>query len=163
MPPKTQQLQIRVTAAEKALLKKRAAAAGMDLSSYVLRRALNPVEARLDELLHTLAEEREPKVVLAALNRVLADLESAAFREVVEALDVGRLSAFHRNYVAAMVEHRAAQLGIAPPRWTAGVEPETRPWFATELPQLRPYLLQVSPVVFKRRNLFVDATVGDHL
>jgi len=37
------------------------------------------------------------------------------------------------------------------------------PWFAVPFPSLRPYLLRVSPVAFKRRNIFIDSTVGDRV
>ena len=62
-----------------------------------------------------------------------------------------------------MIEHAAHQKGEAPPAWVHDVEPLERPWFAVPFASLRPYLLRVAPVAFKRRNLFVDATVGDRV
>jgi hypothetical protein len=43
------------------------------------------------------------------------------------------------------------------------VEPLERPWFAVPFASLRPHLLSAAPIAFKRRNLFVDATVGDRV
>lgn len=50
--------------------------------------------------------------------------------------------------------------GVQAPDWTRDVVPLDKPYFATPLRSLRSYLLRVSPVAFKRHNLFVDATVG---
>jgi hypothetical protein len=62
-----------------------------------------------------------------------------------------------------MVEHAALQKGVSPPEWAHDVEPLKAPAFAVPFPRLRSYLLLSSPVAFKRRNLFVDATVGDRV
>ncbi len=160
---KTQQLQIRVSAAQKALLKKRAAAAGLDVSTFVLRRALVDLEAQLEDLLALLADEREPRTTLARISGLLGSLDSASFRELTAALDVSRLAPFHQNYLAAMAEYRANQLGLPAPRWTMGVPALGEPYFPAGTDRVRPYLMRAAPVVFKRRNLFVDASVGDHL
>jgi uncharacterized protein (DUF1778 family) len=160
---KTQQLQIRVSAAQKALLKKRAAAAGLDLSTFVLRRVLLDSEAQLEELLALLADEHEPRATLARIGGLLGALDSASFRELTAAIDVSRLTPFHQNYLAAMVEYRADQLGLPAPRWTKGVGALGEPYFPAGTDQVRTYLLRAAPIVFKRRNLFVDASVGDHL
>jgi hypothetical protein len=37
------------------------------------------------------------------------------------------------------------------------------PSFATEPPGLRLHLLRSAPVAFMRRNLFVDASIGDRV
>ena len=66
-----------------------------------------------------------------------------------------------RNIVAAMVEHAAARKGVPAPHWTRTVLPLGTPWFASELVSLRAHLLRASPTAFRRRNLFVDATLGD--
>ncbi len=163
MPPKTQHLQIRVTTAQKALLKRRAAACRMDVSSYVLRKVLPPVEVRWEELLEALAGDEDHRPALAALNVFLSGLDSATFREVTGQADLRRLSPFLQNYVAAMVEELARRLGVPAPAWAADVEPLDDPHFGASLPEVRPMLLRNSPVAFKRRNLFVDAGVGEHL
>ena len=73
------------------------------------------------------------------------------------------LSLFQQNYLAAMVEQAAAQRGVEPPAWVRDVPPLETPYFASGLRTLRQYLMAVSPVPFKRRNLFIDATIGDRV
>ena len=63
-------------------------------------------------------------------------------------------------YLAAMVEHAAVIKGVDPPRWTAAVEALDALWFASSLKSLRLYLLTHSPPPFRRRNLFIDSSVG---
>lgn len=75
--------------------------------------------------------------------------------------DLDGLSPFLRNYVAAMAELAAFRRGVAAPAWAREVEPLEEPWFAAPLRSLRPHLLRSSPIAFKRRNLFVDASVDD--
>ena len=70
------------------------------------------------------------------------------------------LSAFHANYVAAMVEYACAARGVDAPQWTREIAPVTHPVFATGLASLRLHLLSHSPPPFRRRNLFVDTAVG---
>lgn len=59
-----------------------------------------------------------------------------------------------------MVEQSALQKGLMPPAWVRDVPPLDLPYFAGELRSLRQYRLAVSPVAFKRRNLFVDTSIG---
>lgn len=162
MAVKSHQLQIRVTPADKAALKHLARRAGMDVSAYVLSRVCPPAAAELARLLRTLRQGPD-RFALAEVSDVLARLAPAEFGAAVDSLDVSRLSPWLQNYVAAMVEHAAHRNGQAPPAWVHEVEPLDRPWFAVPFARLRPYLLRVAPVAFKRRNLFVDATVGDRV
>ena len=71
--------------------------------------------------------------------------------------DLRGLSRYVQNYVAAMIELAAHQKGVAAPGWVREVPPLEEPHFATALGGLRLHLLQVSPVPFKRRNIFVPA------
>lgn len=163
MAVKSQQLQIRVTPAQKAALKRAARRAGVDVSSYVLVRLLPPVRSRLLDIVGALRRGEDQRFALADLNDLLSGLTPAQFTEVVADVDLGGLSPFLQNYVAAMVEQAANQKGEAAPPWVHEVEPLDRPHFAVPFASLRPYLLRASPVAFKRRNLFVDATVGDRV
>lgn len=163
MGTKTEWLQIRVAPLEKAALRRRARAAGLDLSSFVLARALPPAPARFAGLLDTLRGPAERGFVLAELHDFLVACPPSGFAEAVAEAALDGLSAFERNYVAAMVEHAAAQKGVAPPAWVRAVEPLEDPWFATPLAGLRMHLLRSAPVPFKRRHLFVDAGVGDRV
>lgn len=153
-------VQIRVTPAEKATLKRLARSSGQDLSSYVLSRSLPATRLRFEEILGILREEADRRFALAELNDLLSGLAPMEFHGTLHTADLAGLSPFLQNYVAAMVEHAAGMKKVAPPSWTRSVEPLPLPWFATPLRGLRLHLLRASPVPFKRRNLFVDASVG---
>lgn len=157
---RSSQLQIRVTPREKARLKRLARAAGQDLSAYVLACALPPESERLTDILDALRSGSDRRFALAELNDALSALSSGSFAAAVEPLDVHLLEPFFQNYVAAMVEQAAGQKNAPAPGWTRDVVPLDEPWFATDLKGLRLHLLRVSPVPFKRRNLFVDSGVG---
>lgn len=160
---KSVHLQVRMTPAQKAELKDRAQRAGEDMSAYVLSRALPPLSLRFDELLRRVADDEERRFALAELNDFLADLGSGELEETVGEARLERLTPYLRNYVAAMVEHVANRRGVPPPAWVRKVPPLDEPHFATELAGLRFHLLRAAPVAFKRRNVFVDATVGDRV
>jgi hypothetical protein len=160
---RSEQLQIRVTPAEKARLKRLAKAAGQAVSAYVLARALPSEEPRLAAVLRALRGDREPRFALAELNDVLGGLAPIEFTAVVRGVDVSGLSPLFQNYVAAMVELAAAQKRAEPPAWVRDVAPLDRPHFGAPLKRLRPHLLRAAPIAFKRRNIFVDASVGDRV
>lgn len=160
---KSQQLQIRVSPAQKARLRRLAAAAGVDVSAYVLQRALPGDAERFEELVHQAADAGRRSYALAELNDLLAQAPAG----VVALLSPGRaldaLDPVTRNYVAAMVEQAAHLKGVRPAPWAAAVEPLEQPWFAAPLRSLRPWLIRRSPAAFKRRNLFVDASIGSRV
>jgi hypothetical protein len=163
MSQKTEYMQIRVSPAEKGELKRLARAAGLDLSSYVLGRALPPVRLQFEKLLAGLEDSDGDRYVLAELNDLLSSLAPIELREAVERADVGRLTPFLANYVAAMVEQASHDAGVSPPRWTRDVDPLERPHFATEMKALRLHLLAAAPVPFKRRNIFIDSALGERV
>jgi uncharacterized protein (DUF1778 family) len=156
-------LQIRVTPAEKAALRRFAQQAGQDVSAFVLSRALPSQRLRFQALVRELAHAQRRSFIFAELNDLLSSLAAPGFEEAVAHADLGALSPADANYLAAMVEHAAHMKDVVPPPWTRDVEAPDEPWFATDLPSLRPWLLAHSPAAFKRRNLFVDSTVGDRV
>ena len=160
---KTKYLQIRLSPEQKAELERRAARAGEDMSSYVLRRALPPEEERAERILVALRDDESPSFALAELNDLLWSLSPARLGEVTAGIDVTSLEPLWRNYVAAMVEQACSLRDVEAPGWTRRVEPLEEPYFATPLKALRLHLLKSSPVPFKRRNIFVDATIGDRV
>jgi hypothetical protein len=163
MAAKSQQLQIRVTPSEKAALKQAARQAGLDVSQYVLARLLPPARARLLDIVGALRRGEDRRFALADLNDLLSGLTAAAFTEIVDNLDLRELTPLLRNYVTAMIEQAANQKGTPAPRWTLDVEPLEDPYFAVPFTSLRVHLLRAAPVAFRRRNLFIDATVGDRV
>jgi hypothetical protein len=106
MAQKSQHLQIRVTPPEKATLECLAAAAGQDVTSYVLARVLPPGQrSRFEELLSILGSDADHRSALAELNDLLTALAPADLREAVAHAELEHLSPSLQNYVAAMVEH----------------------------------------------------------
>lgn len=160
MSAKTEQLQIRVTRAQKAELKRSARRAGQDLSAYVLSRVLPDERLRFVELTRKLADRGERRFALAALHDMLTDVPPARLSAIAGDDGLGGLSPYMRNYVAAMVEQAAHRGGVPPPSWAGEIEPLEEPRFATSLPGLRAHLLRASPVPFRKRNIFVDSTLG---
>lgn len=160
MAGKTQQLQIRLTPLQKAALKRAARAAGCDVSQYVLSRLLPSAEDRFAQILRAMRTTADARYALAELNDFLHACPPVAFADAVAVGDVGELSPYLRNYVAAMVEQAAEAKQVVPPAWVQDIDPLESPVFATPLKSLRRHLLRSAPVTFKRRNIFVDAGVG---
>lgn len=160
---KSAQIQLRVTPAEKAELVRRARALGVDLSAYMLERLLPPRALRFRALTRSLSAPETRSAVFAELHDLLATTGKHDFLPVTELASLGRLPAVIENQLAAMVETRAAQLGVPPPPWVHDVPRLAEPWFASELLSLRVHLLTHSPPAFRRRNLFVDSTIGDRV
>jgi len=103
----------------------------------------------------------KPAYVLAELN----DLLTSAPRGQIELLSAPSIDdPYLANYVAAMVE-QAIHLkgGVRPPTWTSGIAPLARPVFAAPWMSLRAHLLLESPVPFRRRNIFIDSSIGDRV
>jgi hypothetical protein len=135
------------------------------MSAYVLSRALPSAAARFDAILRVLAGDEDHRYALAELNDLLCSLTRSDFPIALEAGAVGvrGLSRFLQNYLAAMVEQAADRLGVEPPPWVRDVQPLEHPHFTTPLRSARLHLLRSAPVAFKRRNLFVDAALGDRV
>ena len=161
---KTHQLQIRVSAEQKAQIKARAKLAGEDVSKWVLRQVLPPMQDEFQRLSSALASRRKDRsYALAELHDFLRGLSAKTFALAVQAPPVGTLDIFEANYIAAMVEYSCVAKGTELPEWIRDIEPLPTPWFASTLQSLRVYLLTHSPPAFRRRNLFVDSTVGDRV
>ena len=163
MAGKSEQLQIRVTPAQKAALKRIARRAGLDVSSYVLLRALPPARDRFLEIVRALRRDEDHRFALAALNDLLTALAPAELPDAVGDVELDGLDPFMKNYVTAMVEHASHRKGVPPPSWVRNVEPLAEPWFAVPYRRLRSHLLRAAPVAFKRRNIFVDSGAGDRV
>lgn len=154
------QLQIRVSEREKAAIQAAARRAGMDMSAYVLARVLPDIETRASALLGRMASPDTRKLALAEFSSWLNDLSGAEFEQVVRIVPAKTLPDEVRNYLAAMVELTCARRQLLVPPWTHEVAPLRQPYFASALVGLRLHLLTNSPPPFRRRNLFVDTSVG---
>jgi uncharacterized protein (DUF1778 family) len=163
MATRSSQLQIRVTPGEKAALRRLARRAGLDVSRYVLARALPPSRSRFREIVRTLRREENRRFALAELDDFLSGLAPAELRDAVVDVELESLSPFLQNYVAAMVEQASDQKGVARPPWVRDVAPLDDPYFAVPFRRLRAHLLRTAPLRFKQRNIFVDSAVGDRV
>jgi hypothetical protein len=115
-------------------------------------------------LLKALRDGNQPSFVLAELNDLLSGLTAGDLRLAIEHADLTGLTSYLQNYVAAMVELAAHRRDVPPPAWVHAIAPlETEPHFATPLAGLRLHLLRTSPVPFKRRNIFIDSSIGDRV
>lgn len=163
---KTQQLQIRVSATEKAAIRHAAARAGLDISAYVLTRVHAVARREFEQAVATVAarDGEGGRYALADLNRLLSAFTAAELCDAVAAgVASARLSEVSANYVAAMVETACARRGVPVPAWTREIRPLLEPLFGSALHSLRLHLLTQSPAPFRRRNIFIDASVGDQV
>jgi hypothetical protein len=155
---KTKQLQIRLSRAEKAALQQAASRAGLDVSAYVLAKLASPVRQTFARAIMAV-EAGEGRFALAELNDLLTRLTGAELSEAIADGISPHLSAELANTVAAMVETACARRQVAVPAWTLQIAPLAEPVFGSSLQSLRLYLLTHSPGPFRRRNLFIDATL----
>jgi uncharacterized protein (DUF1778 family) len=156
---KREHLQIRVTADQKSALQARAHAVGMDMSAYVLDRALPSRPQRARDLVAAM-RTGDHRYALAEFNDLLTGCPAVEFEEMAREAAPMALDLYLQNYVAALVEQAAALKYVPPPAWTTRVPPLEAPHFVTPLRSLRLHLLRSAPVPFKRRNLFVDSAIG---
>jgi hypothetical protein len=159
---KSSQLQIRVSTAEKAIIQRAAKRAGMDMSTYVLSQLISAHAMRFQECVSAAAGPKW-SFGLAELNTLLTKLSSFELRQAVASAPAVPLSPFICNYVAAMVELACARRAVPIPPWTRAVVPLKDPWFANTSNSLRYYLLTVSPAPFRRRNIFIDSSLGSRV
>ncbi len=165
---KSSQLQLRVSPREKREIQRRAESAGLSMSEWVVSQLLPKQHETFQDLVRNLNHESSEapnasSYALAALNDFLAKLSAQDFKRALTDPSVVPHSEFHRVYLAAMIEHAAVQKGAEVPAWVLSSGPLGVPYFATELTSLRLHLLMHSPPAFRRRNLFVDASVGDRV
>jgi len=161
---KSSQLQIRVSPEEKARIRACADKAGMDVSKWVLQQLFPAATERFQQLCRSLDSTPEKrKYVFAELNDFLSQLNARELIPAVRDAPTIELPTFEANYLAAMVEQVSAVRGVSPPDWTRRIKSLEQPWFATNLKSLRLHLLTTSPPPFRRRNLFVDSSVGDRV
>ena len=163
MKPKTAQLQIRVTSAEKAAIQRLAGKAAMDMSAYVLSRVLSAPASRFAECIEGCKNPESAGYGLAELNSFLSGLSAPELRDAVAAAPSVKLTPYIANYIAAMVEYACQKQGVTAPVWTRAIEPLNDPVFATTLQSLRLHLLTHSPPPFRRRNIFIDSSLGDRV
>ena len=155
METKSGQLQIRVTPAEKAALKRLAADAGQSLSAFVLSRALPPGQDEVTRRVRALGGGKNLPKALSDLRLHLQSLSGEEFDATVAGIDRQGLTPLQANCAAAAVEGEAWRRGRMAPEWTQAIDPLDRPYFGWGLPSLRPHLMRVTPATLKRRNVYL--------
>ena len=155
MSAKTGQLQIRVTPAQKAALKRLAASAGLSVSAFVLDRAIPRGHEAVDRHIRAIGGGKKIYNALSDLELYLRQLEDEEFVESVAGIDTSRLTPLQANCAAAAVEHDAWRRGRTPPEWVSHVQPLPAPHFGWGLRSLRPHLMRVTGATFKRRNVYI--------
>jgi hypothetical protein len=157
---KGSQLQIRISARQKRKLRQRARAAGMTVSEWLLALAFPSQRDEFERLVRALELEEPRSSPLAALNDWLEQLDADEFEQTVREPVIAKLSKLDAALAAAMIEHAAWRKGAHLPGWVLATPAVSEPFFASGLKSLRLHLLSSSPPAFRRRNLFVDTTVG---
>lgn len=164
MTGKTHQLQIRLSAAQKTAIQRAADRAGMDMSTWVLSKLVPPAGPRFRELAGAVAghsaDAAERRFAFAELNDFLAALAPGEFTGAIREPPPDGADPYTANYIAAMVETAAHRQRLPPPAWTERVAPLDEPVFGTSLTSLRLHLLTAAPPAFRRRNIFIDASIG---
>jgi len=160
---KHSQLQIRVSKAEKTAIRRAAERAGMHMSAYVLSRVLPAAAREFEIALKALTGPEAPSFALAELNSLLSRFTAAELREAIAIRPPVELSPFLANYVAAMVELACARHATPLPSWTRAIVPLDEPAFGSPLQRLRLHLLTHSPAAFRRRNIFIDSSLGERV
>ena len=163
---KTNFLQIRVTPNEKAIIERQAEARNQGVSQWILSQLIAKPLREFEDLMTSLENSGEvlsQRLIFAAVHDFLMNLGAGNFSRVFENNPLSKLDSEKANVVAAMIETFAHQKNLTPPSWLAAIAPLAKPKFFTQLESLRTYSLIHSPPIFRRRNLFVDGTLGDRV
>lgn len=121
---------------------------------------METVAAAFERLTQEVALANRISYPLAELNDLLTEASGPA----IESLPLPAIDDPYRlNYVTAMVELAAHRTGVVPPLWTASVKPLDAPVFIDPSLKLRAHLLTASPPPFRRRNIFIDSSLGDRV
>ncbi len=164
-PNKTKYLQIRVTPEEKKLIEKIAKKNSKTISELVLDKLLsdNQNKDKFQSLVSKLSKSEKTSLVFAEINDFLNKLTKDEFKEATDEKPKANISNYHLNYLAAMVEYSANRKKVDPPKWVNEIDPLNEPVFGSKLKNLRTHLLLNSPIPFRKRNIFIDSTVGDRV
>jgi hypothetical protein len=160
---KTLQLQIRVSPQEKAVIIRYARQANMGFSQWILSKALPSAQQAFQGLLVQLREGGHLKYILAEIHDLFNTAAADEFELMVAQPPQVTLSPYLLNYIAAMVEYAAVKKGRSTPLWTREIPPLEQPVFGSDLESLKLHLLTHSPPPFRRRNLFIDASIGQRV
>ena len=160
---KSLQLQIRVSPRQKAAIARFAHKANIGISQWVLSKALPSSQQEFQALLDQLKAASNPKYILAEIHDLLNAVAADEFELMVSQPPHVLMSSYLMNYIAAMVEYAAAKKARTAPAWTREIPPLDQPVFGSDLESLKLYLFTHSPPPFRRRNIFIDSTIGQRV
>ena len=162
---KTLQLQIRISSSQKAIIQHSARRAKMGMSQWILERALPQNQIRFHQLLKELknSKNRDKSYVLAEIHDLFQTLTTNELKRILKEPPQVRLSPYWENYIAAMIEFVANQKSFQTPCWVTEIKALDKPHFVSEFISLRLYLLTHSPPCFRRRNIYIDSSIGQRV
>lgn len=160
---KNDQIQLRVSTKKKSLIMRAARRAGLSMSEYIMAKLLPGNMRKFEALMKALSKGAHQSYLLAELNDFLNHLLPQAFIEAVAQAPSVKLSIYQQNYVAAMIELAAHKKLVNAPAWVKEIPPLEQPVFGSDLKGLRLHLLLSSPPPFRRRNIFIDSSLGDRV
>ncbi len=160
---KTEQLQIRVSREEKARIKQSAKRANLPMSDWVLSKLIPSHQQYFQALVKELCTDDGTRYTLSSLNDFLTPLSDGELLSAVSEEPVSLPNQYRSNYLAATIEYACHKNDIEPPEWVNKIDPLDKPVFASELKSLKLHLLIHSPPPFRRRNIFIDASLGDRI
>lgn len=148
---------------EKQWIQKKAKELDLDMSVWVKQLLFSQKNQTYMNLMDAISNSKFSKEALAHFNDFLDRLPAKDFVETVMEIPGIFKDTFHGNYIAAMVEMAAHQKKVAPPSWTKKYTGMEEPYFASSFENLRFHLLVSSPIPFRKRNIFIDSTIGDRI
>lgn len=163
MAQKTAQLQIRVSPEQKRTLRRMAREAGTDMSSWILNRVLPAETAAFHRLVASFAQADGRSIALAELSEYLRGLSAGAFARAVADAPRVSLTAARLSYLAAAIDRAAANRELESPEWARKAPVPLEPQVGSRLASVRLHLLTMGPVAFRRRNIFVDASIDERV
>jgi hypothetical protein len=160
---KTDYIQIRISKKEKEHFIKLARWKKLSLSGWILdriRAEIPPIE--INELYSKLKHASDSSYIFALLNDYFIKINEYQWANLVtqkpENLDSENLC-----YLASMIERTAELRGFKIPDWVKNVDSLWIPYFGSNVKKLRLHLLVNSPVSFKKRNIFIDSSIGERV
>ena len=133
------------------------------MSEWLLNQAFPSSQAIFQGLVDELAAAQQRSYAFAELLEFLAPLDAGRFEAAVCEPPGARLDPYWQNYLAATLEQAAVSKQAKAPSWTRDITPLDEPVFGSSLESLRLHLLLNSPPAFARRNIFIDASVGERV
>ena len=135
----------------------------MNMSDWILTKALPTAQTSFQDLLAEIAASKMPTFAFAELLELIGPMGVDEFESAVSEPPAVELDRYWKNYLAATVEHAAAMKRAKVPGWTRDVIPLEEPAFGSSLESLKLHLLVNSPPAFIKRNIFIDSSVGDRV